>query len=100
LGNCLVLVDVDWVRVHAIPSCGRYGTTTCVGGYEAGSDFPLLVMPGGGLPLPALDEFDSVAIGIFDHGSGGPGPDGGFGPRRDAVFVAPATAWAEGERSE
>src|SRR5215471_16814975 len=32
------------------------------------------------LPLPALDEFDNVAIGIFDHGNGGPGPDGGFGP--------------------
>src|SRR6266581_3825780 len=53
---------------------------------EAESGFPLLVMPGGGLSLPALDEFDNVAIGIFDHGNGGPWPDGGFGPCEDNVL--------------
>src|SRR5215813_4246315 len=37
-------------------------------------------------PLPALDEFDNVAIGIFDHGNGGPGPDFGFGPREGNVL--------------
>jgi hypothetical protein len=37
------------------------------------------------LSLPALDEFDNVAIGIFHHGNGGPGPDGGFGPREGNV---------------
>ena len=37
-------------------------------------------------PLPALDEFDNVAIGIFHHSNGGPGPDGGFGPREGDVF--------------
>ena len=36
-------------------------------------------------PLPALDEFDNVAIGIFDHGNRGPGSDGGFGPREGNV---------------
>src|SRR5207249_11941262 len=41
---------------------------------------------GGGLPLPALDEFDNVAIGIFDHGNGSPGPDRGFGPREGNVL--------------
>src|SRR5437868_6218543 len=37
------------------------------------------------LPLPALDEFDNVAIGIFDHSNGGPRPDGGFGAREGNV---------------
>ena len=37
-------------------------------------------------PLPALDEFDNVAIGILDHGNSGPGPDGGFGPREGNVL--------------
>src|SRR5216683_5599953 len=38
------------------------------------------------LPSTALDEFDNVAIRIFDHGNGGPGPDGGFGPREGNVL--------------
>ena len=38
------------------------------------------------LSLPALDEFDNVAIGIFHHGNGGAGPDGGFGPREGHVL--------------
>jgi hypothetical protein len=37
------------------------------------------------LPFPALDAFDNVAIGIFDHSNGGPGPDGRFGPRAGDV---------------
>src|SRR5437764_1730168 len=32
-----------------------------------------------------LDEFANVASGILDHGNGGPGPDGGFGPREGNV---------------
>ena len=31
-------------------------------------------------PLAALDKFDNVAIGVFDHSNGGPGPDDSFGP--------------------
>jgi hypothetical protein len=38
------------------------------------------------LSLPALDAFDNIAIGIFHHSNGGPGPDGGFGPPEGHVL--------------
>jgi hypothetical protein len=48
------------------------------------------------LSLPALDEFDNVAIGIFHHGDGGPGADGGLG--RVKAMCSASNRWITSSR--